>query len=300
MLNTRQLDAFRCVMEAGGISRAAASMNLSQPAVSKLITMLEARLGFVLFRREHQRLVPTAEARVFYEATKSVFGQFNRLEHLASNLKRAGFGHLVVAGVPTAGLSVLPAMISQFQAERQDVSVSLQVQNTPKLIDLAISQQIDAAVSVLPVDDPAVSSENLFRGRWACVLPPGHRLARKDVILPADLAGEPFISLGDEDRMRHLIDDIFAMEGVARILRTSTQLSMAACEFVRVGAGVTLVDPLTAAAPTNADLVARPFDHPVQFELTLLTPSARPPSAVRDEFIAHLRREFAALARKLG
>ncbi|RDJ27750.1 LysR family transcriptional regulator [Bosea caraganae] len=287
-------------MEAGGISRAAVSMNLSQPAVSKLITALEARLGFVLFRREHQRLVPTAEARVFYEATKSVFGQFNRLEHLATNLKQSAFGHLVIATAPTAGLSVLPAIISQFQFARPQVSVSMQVQNTPKLIELAISQQVDAAISVLPVDDPTVTCESLFRGRWACVLPPGHRLEGESVILPAQLADEPFISLGDEDRMRLLVDDIFAREGVTRILRTSTQLAMAACEFVRVGAGVTLVDPLTAAAPTNADLVARPFDHPTLFELKLLTPSARPPSSVRDEFIAHLKREFAVLSRNLS
>lgn len=300
MLNTRQLDAFRRVMETGSVSRAAEIMGLTQPAVSKLIGALEAQLGFVLFRRERHRLAPTAEALIFNQESAHLFGQFRRLDRLAEELRRASRGHLVIGSAPVAGLALLPPIIHRFQQERGDVSVSLLIQSSPKLTELAASQLIDVGIGLLPMDDPSVANETLFRGHWVCVLPPGHRLATEAAILPEQLAGEPFISLGDEDQTRHAIDYIFEEAGVSRILRTSCQLGMAACEMVRLGAGVTLMDPVTAYARANADLVVRPFRHAACFELKLLLPRGRTPSAVRDAFIAHLRESVAAWAAALA
>jgi DNA-binding transcriptional LysR family regulator len=289
MLNPRQLDAFRRVMETGSVSRAAEAMHLTQPAVSKLVAALEEQLGFALFRREHHRLVPTAEAMIFARESENLFGQFRRLDRLAEELRRASRGHLVVASAPVAGLGLLPGILHAFQRARPQVSVSLQIQSSPKVLELAAAQQADAAIALLPSDDPMVSCETLFRGPWVCVLPPGHRLAGEAEIRPDQLAGESFISLGDEDRTRHLVDGIFEEAGVARVMRVSASLGMAACEFVRLGAGVTLMDPVSAYARANADLVVKPFRHHARFELKLLLPRGRTPSAVRDGFVAHLR-----------
>lgn len=299
MLNPRQLEAFRRVIETGSVSRAAAMMHLSQPTVSKLVAALEQRLGFVLFRRDRLRLVPTAEALLFNQESLHLLGQLRRLERLADELRHAARGYLVVASAPVTGMALLPAILHAFQVARPQVSASLLVQSSPKLLELAIAQQVDVGVGLLATDDPMVECHTLFRGGWACVLPPGHRLAAEEAILPRQLAGEAFISLGDEDRTRHLIDAIFEAEGVPRQMRTSCQAGMAACAFVRLGAGVTLMDPVTAYAPANADLVVRPFRHPARFELKLLLPRARAPSAVRDAFVAHLRQGIEAWTRTL-
>ncbi len=289
MLNPRQLDAFRRVMETGSVSRAAEAMHLTQPAVSKLVAALEESLGFTLFRREHLRLVPTAEAVIFARESEALFNQFRRLDRLAEELRRTTRGHLVVASAPVAGLGLLPGILHAFQVQRPQVSVTLELQTSAKLLEMVASQVVDAAIGLLSSDDPMVSSETLYRAPWVCVLPQGHRLARAETVAPQDLAGENFISLGEEDRSRHQVDAIFEAAGVARAMRTSATLGMAACEFVRLGAGVTLIDPVTAFARANADLVVKPFRHPARFEMKLLVPRGRTPSAVRDAFLAHLR-----------
>jgi DNA-binding transcriptional LysR family regulator len=299
MLNTRQLDAFRRVMEAGSVSRAAEIMGLTQPAVSKQIAALEAELGFALFHRERLRLAPTAEALIFHQESAHLFGQFRRLERLAGELKRAARGHLFIGGAPVAALTLLPPIIHRFQQQREGVSVSLQIQSSPKLTELAGAQLLDLAIGLLPMEDATVACETLFRGHWICVLPPGHRLAGEAQIVPQQLAGENFISLGDEDHTRRIVDYIFEEAGVARVLRTSCQLGMAACEMVRLGAGVTLMDPVTAYARANADLVVRPFCHPASFEMKLLLPQGRAPSALREEFVRQLRRGVEAWAATL-
>jgi DNA-binding transcriptional LysR family regulator len=299
MLSPRQLEAFRRVIETGSVSRAAEAMHLSQPAVSKLVAALEGHLGFALFRRETHRLVPTAEALVFARESEQFFGQLRRLDRLAEELRRASRGHLVIASAPVAGLGLLPSVIHAFHRARPQVAVSLEIQSSPKLLELAAAQLVDAAIGLLPSDDPLVDCATLLRMPWVCVLPPGHRHRDADAIEPAQLEGEPFISLGEEDRTRHQVDAIFAAAGVNREMMLSAQLGMAACEFVRLGAGVTLMDPVTAYARANADLVVKPFRHPARFEMKLLLPRARTPSAVRDDFVRHLRESVAAWARAL-
>ena len=61
-MNIRQLEAFRAIMVARSTIGAAELLNLSQPAVSRLLSQLEASLKLTLFDRSSGRLVPTPEA----------------------------------------------------------------------------------------------------------------------------------------------------------------------------------------------------------------------------------------------
>ena len=62
MLDVKQMEAFRTVVERGSVTTAALVLGVSQPAVSALVARLEEALGYALFTREHRRMVPTAEA----------------------------------------------------------------------------------------------------------------------------------------------------------------------------------------------------------------------------------------------
>ncbi|CAJ3076526.1 LysR family transcriptional regulator [Burkholderia pseudomallei] len=61
-LNLRQIEVFRAIMLTGSISGAAKLLHVSQPAVSRLISYAEQRLGLALFERIKGRLYPTPEA----------------------------------------------------------------------------------------------------------------------------------------------------------------------------------------------------------------------------------------------
>ena len=66
-LNFRQVEAFKAVFECGSMTMAGERLNISQPAVSKLIAALERRIGFGLFDRRAGRLQATVEGRLLYE-----------------------------------------------------------------------------------------------------------------------------------------------------------------------------------------------------------------------------------------
>jgi DNA-binding transcriptional LysR family regulator len=62
-LNIRQIETFAAVMKTGTASRAAETLGITQPAVSRSLAQLESAVGFSLFARVRTRLVPTPEAK---------------------------------------------------------------------------------------------------------------------------------------------------------------------------------------------------------------------------------------------
>ena len=83
-MNFRQIEAFRYVMITGTTKGAANRLFVTQPAISRMITALEAHLGFKLFNRHKGRLQPTMTAIRFYKAVEQNFLGLERLEKLAS------------------------------------------------------------------------------------------------------------------------------------------------------------------------------------------------------------------------
>ncbi|OXH86866.1 LysR family transcriptional regulator, partial [Burkholderia multivorans] len=95
-LRIRQIEAFRAVMQRHTVTRAARDLHISQPAVSRLIADLEARVGFVLFERQQGRFTPTAQARVLYEEVERAFIGLDRVAQAAEQIRAMRRGTLRV------------------------------------------------------------------------------------------------------------------------------------------------------------------------------------------------------------
>ena len=72
-LNIRQIETFAAVMKTGTASRAAETLGITQPAVSRSLAELERAVGFALFARIRNRLVPTPEAKQLYQDVETTF-----------------------------------------------------------------------------------------------------------------------------------------------------------------------------------------------------------------------------------
>lgn len=84
---------FHAVYANGSISAAARGLNVSQPAVSKVLRHTETQLGIRLFDLVRGRLVPTDEAHALFREVDEVFGRIASLQITANNLRNAGAGH---------------------------------------------------------------------------------------------------------------------------------------------------------------------------------------------------------------
>jgi DNA-binding transcriptional LysR family regulator len=276
----REFEAFDAVLRCGSVTRAAESLGISQPAVSKLLTSLELGLGLRLFERSRRRLAPTIEALRLHEEVARFFVGARRIEELVQEIQISGHGELSIAALPILGLSFLPRLVSQLRCEHPGLKISFTLESSREVRESLLNRTADVGF-VLPLSD-----QSPLRHGWTirvpamAVLPPEHRLARRQTLSPADFQGESFISLGRTYRMRHLVDALFDAANVTRILDIETQNAFAACELVVHGAGVTVVDSITAR-----DFAARAVvcqlepTIPFQFNV-LLPPSAAPPMLV--------------------
>ena len=106
-LNPRQIEAFRAVVMTGGVGAAAALINVTQPAVSRMIRDLQRHLGLALFERRGTGLVPTSEALSLYAEVERAFVGLERIEQMATELRTRRAGFLRIAALPALALSLI-------------------------------------------------------------------------------------------------------------------------------------------------------------------------------------------------
>jgi len=286
MLQFRQIQALHAVMVTGTVTQAAAQLKISQPAVSNLINSLEHQVGFSLFDRIRGRLRPTPEADRLFDEIDNIVRGLDRVTRTAGDISGYRAGHLRIACMPALSLSFVPDLIGDFVAEKPDLSITLQTRSSPKVQELVAADLFDIVIVELPVEFPGVAQEAMAFP-CLCVMPAGHRLAVRKQITPADLDGEPFISLGNSHMTYHRVRECFSEAGAHWNVRIQSHLFVSACAMVRRGLGVTLADPFTFQQFEGTGLVARPFRPKVAIDLAVIYASEKPRSRLVSEFVGH-------------
>lgn len=299
-MNVRQIEAFQAVMAAGSVTRAGARMGVSQPAVSQLIAQFERACGFRLFERKGGRVTPTREAEALYVEVQRMFVGAGQIARVAAALREQSWGALGLAAFPAIARKVAPDIVWRFCQQHPDTRVRLESMRSRTLIDAVAAQHVDIGVSFLPGDRPEVETTHLHRLRGLCAVPSGHRLADRRAIRAADLADEDFISLGRQDHARQTVDRIFDDAQTPRRLRLEAGQSETALSFVAAGAGVAVIDPISAYNNRDdARLAIRHFEPAVEFDIWIIRPKGARPFNLVDGFVAFLRARLAEFAAEL-
>lgn len=279
----KEVDAFRAVMRSGSMTAAAAELYTSQPNVSRLIGQLETSTGLVLFTRSAGRLAPTEEGLAFLREVDRAFVGLGALKDAARNIRQFGKGRLRIATVPSLAMTVLPLVLQKFHADHPDVTVAMDTGSTQLVADWVGGRVCDLGlVSYLP-PTAVTEARPVCDLAGCCVLPPGHRLAARAFIEPADLAGESFISMAHGDGLRAAVDAAFASDD-RRILHFETPYGATICQMVGLGLGVGIVNPLVARLYRHTGIEVRPFRPRVPFVSYLLLARNRPANGLVERF----------------
>ena len=132
------------------------------------------------------------------------------------------------------------------------------------------------------------------------MLPQNHPLAVKTELAPADFHGENYISLSRTDSYRQLLDALFMEHQVKRRMVVETHSAASICALVRAGAGISVVNPLTALDYAESGVVVRRFSVDVPFTVSLIRPLHRPGSALVDAFVQHLQTSLPRIEQPLA
>lgn len=192
-LKLRHLEAFLTVAQAGTISAAARLRNVSQPALSKTISELEALLGAQLFERTGRRAVLTPAGENFRAHARA---SLQSLEAGVRDLSGQAAAGLVKVGVlPTVAGGFFPSVALAFSQARPDARIGIVTGPNRYLLDRLRGGKIDLMVGRMPqaADMPGLSFEYLYdepillvarAGHPALDLPVEEALLRYPLILP--------------------------------------------------------------------------------------------------------------------
>lgn len=280
-LTHRQIEVFQAVMDSGQVTRAAELLHTSQPTVSRELARLEQVLGFALFDRVRGRLHPTARAVAFQEEVKASYQGLARIAATAEQLRHSAQGRLQLACLPALAHALVPAALQRFLAGQPTAQVSVESMESPLLEARLSEQRQDLGLVERRDAPPACQLQTLLVADEVVVLPSGHALAGRAELVPADFAGQPFISLAPTDPYRQQIDQVFASHGVQRQMRLDTPSAVSVCALVRQGLGLGVINPLTALEMAGPGLAVRRLSVSIPFHVALVRPDWRAPHPLR-------------------
>lgn len=291
-LSLRQLMVFREVMRCGSVSEAAKTLHRSQPALSAMLSNMEAELGFVLFARKGNRLMPKPEAHFFMEEVNRVLDDFNRATHMMGEVARLQAGQLRVACMPAASLFLVPRLISEFVQNKPEVKVSLMSNSSTAVHEWVASQQFDVGIAEVPTERSSLRIDRIDTA-CLCALRADDPLAHKQKITPADLNAKPMAVLFEEHFTAIGTRTAFAHAGATLNQRFELRAFISGFDFVEQGLAYCVCDPISAASyrlytNNTGPLIFRPFEPKVTYTFAILRPAFKPSSLITDAFCRQL------------
>jgi DNA-binding transcriptional LysR family regulator len=185
------------VAQQGTLGRAAETLNLSQPALSKTLNELEQLTGTRLFERGRLGAQLTLVGEQFLthavkvlDALNTAGQALNRKEGLNNDVVRIG-------ALPTAAWGILPTVIGQFHKQQKDITLQVATMNNTMLLAGLKSGEIDIGIGRM--SDPELMSglnyELLFLESLKLVVRPGHPLLQETVTLSRVMEWPVVVSL---------------------------------------------------------------------------------------------------------
>lgn len=267
-VNLRQIEAFAAVIQNGTVGRGAEMLNISQPAMSKLIAHLEYDSGLKLFDRVKKRLVPTEHALRLYDEVERIFSGVRQVESAIDALHREEQGRLVIGVLPALAGAFIQRVTSAFLDTQGSVFCSVQSLSSHWIVERLVARKLDVGLVNGSIDNPHVIAEPLLEHPLVCILPLDHPLTAKSEIEPDDLDKVPFVTFEAHVFMTRLIEQMLDRHGVTPQTVLSASAVLTVCEFVAAGRGVSLVHPLMVSG-FEKRLVVRPFHPGIPFKFQL-------------------------------
>ncbi|MBZ9772498.1 LysR substrate-binding domain-containing protein [Mesorhizobium sp. CO1-1-8] len=285
----REIEVFASVMLHGTTTKAADALDITQPAVSKMLQHLTEKADFQLFRKSRQRLIPTPEAHMLYAEVQRVFESARGISRAAREIRELRSGRLNICALPAFGSTILPSIITSFSKQHPSVSISLDIRSSATVVQRAGRNQLDIGIGVTASEEnPSIVRRALTATPPVCVMPAGHPLSQLEVIQADDLDGLDFISMGSADPMRRQLDALCDKRGISRQLKVEASLSGACIALAASGAGVTVVDRLSAWMARDLPIEIRDFRPHLDLNLSVYRPWGVIASTAADAFTEHL------------
>ena len=222
-------------------SRGAEQSFVSQSAASQAVQQLERDLGVSLVDRTKRPFVVTPEGQAFYEACRSLLETWEKARAEVASVKARVDGTVRVAAIYSVGLHDMSHHLQRFMSLYPNARVQLECLHPHKVVEAVLRDEADVGIMSYPPPDRALTVVPLRAEPMAFVCHPNHRLARRRLVAPHDLNGEPFVAFDRELTIRKAIDRALRQRGVKVNIVMEFDNIETIKQAIMIGAGVSLL-----------------------------------------------------------
>lgn len=246
-MNSRQIEIFNAVMQAGTVTRAAKLLSISQPAVTSSLKLIEAHLGFPLFNRKGGRLHPTLEARILDEQANHIRDSIGIFQRLAVGLKDNLTNHLHVVAPPALSHKIIPDVVASFLGETSSCLLDVTTKHHNEILEDMDRGRGKATLGfTFGASDSDVGCISLGKVKIVALLPKESPLALQESVTIDDLRGIPLIGTVSGEPLGNYVHDLMGKGQADTDFAVRVQNHSMAAELVAKGVGATLIDYATA------------------------------------------------------
>ena len=194
-MDIKTLQYFYTIVEQGGISRAARKLHISQPPLSQRLKMLEDELGVQLIFRSKRQWQLTREGQRLYEKVHSLLMQMESLQDCLQDEGEGSLVGMVRIGVCPPCLPLLQGVLPCLHNKFPGLNTRVFVIEPLRLENEILIDNLDFALSLLPVQNPNFKTELLPSEEYVVVYGKGMTVPQEESVNIADLENIPLLLL---------------------------------------------------------------------------------------------------------
>lgn len=245
------------------MSKGAAHCGVSQSAASQHVQEVERRLGLPLFDRSKRPLELTQAGKLYADFCRDSLHREEAFELALESLKGDIAGTVRVASIYSIGLSEMSRLQEEFSARYPASLLSVEYMRPDKIYDSILNDSADLGLVSYPESSRDIAAIPWREEEMQLAVAPGHPLASRTEVYPADLNGQDFIAFDEDLSIRRELDRFLHEQGIEiRAVMHFDNIQMIK-EAVALGSGISILPARTMQAEiAQGRLVAVPLHAP--------------------------------------
>ena len=254
------IEAFIELTETNSFAKAAASLNLSQPALSRRIQKLEQELGTKLFDRTTRKVSLSYSGRNFYERARGIIEAIKTATRTLN--EKYSFPSIIKIGAVNSALSnIIYPTIKIFKKMEPRCKIQIIERSSNYVVDSVLGGECEFGINFTGIQEPGISFEKLFVEDYIVVFPKGDPLEKKKKIKLSDIKNRDFISVWKGSGSRVYFENALALQNEDLDWTYEVRHIPSALAMVEQGLGITLA-PKLAVSKEHRNLSYRPLIDP--------------------------------------
>ncbi|PIJ51170.1 LysR family transcriptional regulator [Erwinia sp. OLTSP20] len=294
-INPRQVEAFHKVILTGGITQAANMMNITQPAVSRLIKDFEYALNLKLFDRDGRGLEPREEALKLFREVERIYLGLDHIARIADDIRQSRNSVLRVGAVSALSALCTESILPSLLRNNPELSLFMDVESTTSIIDMVLSNQYDVGFIYGRPTLKGLRADLLGVSQAVAVMAIDHPLSQQPKITLQDLTRYRAILPGRKTVMRERLAQLHSEADLTLFSPIETSL-VQCCNLAAAGLGIAVVDIVTAKT-SPSEIVMKPFEPLIEVAWLAIFPPQHGRSMVVEQLVEKMREKLAMLER---